>query len=333
LTISKIVFVGPLSGNITGQRIAFEILKEFKSDFYDILNWTDLIRLWLFSYKFSGIYITGSRSGLGFFRDLFFLFPFLIASKKIYIHIHGDDIDNLLRSRWRILKFISHFVYRRSVFISCNPTHINQFPKLGSFEIVENFTRFDVYHNINRKGNIRRFIYLSTVSREKGIFDWIDIIKGLGVEYKYDIIGDFDLSSLDLVLFRDLLNDLENNNFDIVVHGRVEGDSLIDLLRSSTDLIYVSKHPTENMPLVLLEAASQGLALHVTMHRNLHRRFGLKTNPINFNFNISEIAQLILTDGRQNIHYNSKLIEENYSKKKYLKSIAAIISKTYQIKL
>ncbi|MCL9980370.1 MAG: glycosyltransferase [Bacteroidia bacterium] len=320
----QFAFVGPLSGQVTGQRIAFEALLSLNGCFFDILDNLNILKILFRVNRFSGIYITGSRSYLGFLRDSLFLFPFIVFNKKIIIHIHGDDLDYLLFSKLMVFSRISRFVYKRSLIISCNPDQFKRYSKDFKLHLIENFSRFEIQKVRNSKS--KRFIYLSTISLEKGIFDWLEIIEEIGPNYEFDIIGDFDLNKLDYAKFNHYINRLLALNYRVNLHGRMLGEELSEFLNIATDLIFISKHPTENMPLVLLEAAAKGLKLHVTVHRNLNLRFGLKTNAVDLSFSAKKLAYNILNSSDIFLEYNQHIVETYYSKSVYIEKLKSVVN-------
>jgi glycosyltransferase involved in cell wall biosynthesis len=319
------VFVGPLTRKITGQRIAFGHLQKLNGDFYDIFQILNALKILFLFNRYKGIYITGSRSYIGFLRDLFFLAPFLILKRKIIIHIHGDDIDNLLNSNILFFRFVSNIVYKRSKLISCNPIQFDHLRDNFDVELVNNFARFDVCDK--PKMDKRGFLYLSTVSIEKGIFDWLKFVQLIGRDFNFDIVGNLDLSLDDSTYFFHTIQFLKDSGYKIEFHGPLFEEELSVVMDLNTDIIYLSKHPTENMPLVLLEAASKGMNLHVTTFRGLNLRFGLKTNPIDISVPFEILVKKILnyTSSKYDIEYNRKLILANYTELKYLESVKRII--------
>ncbi len=317
----KIAFIGPMSRKLNGQRIAFEALKVLKGDFFDIYNLRGLFWLHFNVFKYDAVYITGSRSVLGFLRDLLFLFPFLLFNKKIIIHIHGDDLDRL--SERVFIKSIFERVYNNSIVITCNSTQFLKYSKYFDFRFVDNFSRFIMDYNPVREK--RRFLYISTVSVDKGIFVWLDIIEKLGNRYEYSVAGEIDLNKPQEELFFQRIESLQMKSFQIEYLGALNSEKLYNLMLKSTDLIYVSQHPTENMPLVLLEAASMKLDLHVTSFRELNNRFGLKTNSIDINDIDDKMINRIMSCSSCDKDFNFDRVLKNNSLKSFVENVNVIL--------
>lgn len=296
------ILIGPLSGKVTGQMIAFKDLRISKSLKLDIKSPFAIIHNLFICIRAENVYITGSRTLIGFIRDTLFILPYLVLKKPVYIHIHGDDIDVVLNSK---IKFLVKYIYRYSNLIVANTAQLSLLKDDFKVEYVPNYSRFSMLKSDLSLPLKRRYGYVSSVSREKGIFDWLKIVSSLNCESEFLIAGPMRLNRKDEIHFYQQIKRIEKQGKKITWVGTLDANKMRKLYSELTDLIYVSKHPTENMPLVLLEAASMCVMLHVTTHRNLHKRFGLKTNAI--------ILNQFSYDSSNVCNYVPKLILSNYS--------------------
>jgi glycosyltransferase involved in cell wall biosynthesis len=326
---SSTLFIGPLSGNYTGQRVSFE---EVSNGNYriDLLSKVNIIRIFYIFSAFEQVYYTGSRSQLGFVRDLLFIWGFLVTKRRVINHIHGDDFEKLILNGGVISRIALSLCKRIEVIVAS----ADQARRLKSFfrevYVVNNFSRFrSVELRVSKEGN-RMFLFISTISKEKGIFDWLEISYNLfkiNSAYHFYIIGENVLKSEDLRLFFLKINNFVNEGMMILVVGKLNFEELRHYLNLGTDLIFTSKHPTENRPLVLLEAASMGLAIHCTAHRDLDKIYGLKLNSFHIDNNYFEIAYSIKSYlySSQDIEFNRNLIRKNFSIEAHRVNVSEIL--------
>ncbi|EHN4684308.1 hypothetical protein KI817_005018, partial [Escherichia coli] len=103
-------FIGPSTGKVTGQSIAFNIIYDNYSGKKYLINYPDpdegflslfkgyiqsffvfiFINL-LFFFKKKTVYITSSRTLIGFFRDAIYIIVGKLFFAKVVNHLHGAD--------------------------------------------------------------------------------------------------------------------------------------------------------------------------------------------------------------------------------------------------
>lgn len=311
-----------MSGKVSGQLVTFVDLKIDRGIKLDIRSPLAVIKNLLIFYFVKNVYITGSRSFLGFFRDILFLLPYLIFRKVIYIHIHGDDLKNILDSK---ISFVVNFVYKRATIIVANQEQVKYLQDSFMVKYVPNYSRFNMDKCDWEKPNKRIYAYVSSISIEKGIFDWFEIVKAINWSSEFIIAGPLMMSGNDIIEFQNQISLIRAQGKNITWKGELDANNLEEVYRTITDLIYVSKHPTENMPLVLLEAAAMGVMLHVTSHRHLNERFGLLTNSINTKMILSNVS-LIKNYKQSYVIDNMIHVNRNYSFSIYNRKINKIIN-------
>jgi len=123
------------------------------------------------------VYLPLTQSKLGIIRDLLLLLPFL--NKKKYFHIHGFTI----LKTWHqsiIFRLVLKILTRKSELIVLCDEHLRQMKKITKMplHILPNCLN----NQESRKGKLKlaskvRILYLSNVSKNKGIFELIDILE------------------------------------------------------------------------------------------------------------------------------------------------------------
>jgi glycosyltransferase involved in cell wall biosynthesis len=330
LKTNKTLFIGPLSGNYTGQRISFDVVS--RGNFrIDLIKKINILKVTFIFFIFNQVYYTGSRSQLGFIRDLLFIYPFLLTKRRVVNHIHGDDFEKLIFNR-AIVSNIALSVCKQMDAIVASS---DQAKRLKSYfrevHVVNNFSRFQPEKSCLSYDN-RVFLYISTISVDKGIFDWLEISYNLfkfNSKYNFYIIGENILESEDLEMFNERIKCFTEKGMKIYLVGKLDFAMLRHHLSIGTDLIFTSKHLTENRPLVLLEAASMGLTIHCTKHRDLDKIYGLQLNSFKADDNYCDIAYSInnYVQSLNEIEFNKNLIIESYSKQAHRNSVREILFK------
>jgi glycosyltransferase involved in cell wall biosynthesis len=328
LQTNRTLFIGPLSGNHTGQRISFEEVSSgnFRIDLIKKIN---ILKIPFLFFTFNQVYYTGSRSRLGFLRDLLFIYPFLLTKKRVVNHIHGDDFDRLISRHSIFTKLVLAVCMRIDAIVASTDQANRLKPFFRDVFIVNNFSRFHIEKRSLSKAN-RSFLYISTISIEKGIFDWLGIAYNLfkfNSEYEFFIIGDNTLELEDLRMYNEAVNGYKKLGMKLDILGKLDFQSLKECLSYCTDLIFTSKHLTENRPLVLLEAASMGVIIHCTSHRQLDKIFGLRLNSFFVDNNYQDVAFSIdnYLQSNDDIEYNKLLIRELFSKQSHKSNIQKIL--------
>ena len=130
------IFIGPYTGKVTGQNLmfilateAFEnklIIDTAKLNFIDSLK--NLFIIIKNVKKINVVYITVSRTRIGFLRDFFYCFIFLFFGTPTIAHLHGSDLNELYQKENQIIKFLMQYYYSSfSCFIGGIPEMINEF--------------------------------------------------------------------------------------------------------------------------------------------------------------------------------------------------------------
>jgi glycosyltransferase involved in cell wall biosynthesis len=157
----------------------------------------------------------------------------------------------------RFFNFFSKFLFFKFDFIVCQSEEMRQsFAKLYSISL----GKLIVIHNpVNQScilkdhrsiSGLKRLVVVSRLSREKGLFRLLDVIKSLPQNYVLTIIGDGPL--MNVLKAQVSTNDLESRVF---FTGNIKN---VALKISQHDLLVLSSF-TEGFPNVVLESLSVGV--------------------------------------------------------------------------
>ena len=291
----KILLIGPLPPPITGQSIAFSYLEnlEYKNIKFIIYN-TNKYKLNLFNYldsivilpiiilfeKFQKIYFIGSRSNLGFLRQLPFLT--ITINKKINIinHLHGADFKSFYNNSG-ILKGLIFWVYSKIdtsiLLLEEMEDQFIDFPNMN-LKIIPNAMGKD-FENLKIKKPVKnRILYLSNILASKGILEFMNAVAKIlsdNKEVEVNIAGGFlkdHIMSKNEIKKRFFLiyNSLKlKYNHRVSYLGVVSGKKKVDVLKSSSIFVLPSYYPTEAFPISIIEAMAASNAIVTTNHNYL----------------------------------------------------------------
>lgn len=351
------ILVGPLPSPVTGQSIAFKALvdnykynkKVFdyncnKEHFFYFLIKNLSVVLSFFVYcllnkkNISSVYITTSRSNVGFFRDFALISTAALFSLTIINHLHGADFKRF-RAKNNILKVLIDFIYIR---ISASIVLCDSMKE--QYDCYENMKLVTIpnFHDLTDKSTIVhkstnhfKVLYLSNVMYSKGIFHLIDSVKALvdnGFNIQLDIAG---AVMADLYMAKDeseklLLEKIKNCNY-IKFHGAVYGPKKTYLLENASVFCLPSFYPTEAQPISIIEAMATGCFIITTDHNYLPDLVSQKEGLV-----IKKDNQEAISDALKFTYENPAVLkgiskhnvehaEKNYSLSTYIHSITEVI--------
>ena len=291
----KILLIGPLPPPITGQSIAFSYLKNLDdNDIKFIIYNTNKFKLNLLNYidsivflpvnilfnRFQKIYFIGSRSKLGFLRQLPFLTISTYKKIKIINHLHGADFKSFYNNSG-ILKGLIFWIYNKIdtsiLLLKEMEDQFIDFPKMN-IKIIPNAMGRD-FENLKIKNPIKnRILYLSNILASKGILEFMDAVDKIlsdNKEVEVNIAGDFlkdHIMSKNEIKKRFYLiyNSLKLKYRDRVSYlGVVSGKKKINILEKSSIFVLPSYYPTEAFPISIIEAMATSNAIVTTNHNYL----------------------------------------------------------------
>ncbi|MEX9841461.1 glycosyltransferase family 4 protein [Providencia rettgeri] len=284
------IFIGPTEKPITGQSKSFHLtynLYDKKKSIYcyppkseslfllkNIIFYLSYILTLPLHKGEKIVYLTSSRSLMGFFRDALVILYAKIFSFKIINHLHGADFLSFRENSK--LKFLIDYVYKKiNKSIVLFPKMREQYAMYPAMEVfaINNATDFQPLPRIvstSRKG--LTVGYLSNIMYSKGIFDLINAVNQLvdkGYNIKLiiagEILGD---SYLNLESTKNSFLEKIKKPF-IKYHGSIDGKQK-QLFLQETDLFCLPTfYPTEAQPISIIEAMLAGCTILTTKHNYL----------------------------------------------------------------
>lgn len=292
----KTLLIGSLPPPITGQSISFSYLTSLTNQgrfriyntnktvfkFFNYLDSLLFLPIYLLFSQFDSIYFLGSRSKLGFLRQLPLLTIAALKRIKLINHLHGADFKAFYENAG-FLKNIIRVVYKKVdtsiVLIEEMKDQFKAFPKM-KLEVVPNAVSKELENLDIAFPKEKRILFLSNIMASKGIIEFLTASKQLLEDdnvIRIDIAGDFisdnylpknQIKKKFLDLFEVLKNDFPERIF---YHGPVSGIKKLDLLRFSSIFILPTYYPTEAYPISILEAMATGNAIITTKHNYLEK--------------------------------------------------------------
>ena len=199
----------------------------------------------------------------GFFSEVYYVRVAKLFNINIFKYIHGWDVNSewmlrhkkgrfLLENSNKIIVLSSLFKEKlenngyadKSIYVTC--TKVDDKLVAG----------FDIN---TRKGEIKKFLYLSRIEKGKGLEMSLDIFKLINREYPdttYTIAGDGNHMEYIKCYIK------ENNINNVELVGKVSGKDVANLFSRSDFFFLLSE--SEGMPAALLEALAFGLPVATT---------------------------------------------------------------------
>ncbi|KKD61340.1 hypothetical protein RN22_06370 [Grimontia sp. AD028] len=322
---NKIIFIGPGKGTVTGQNqvlkgcvaaITESELISSGAEGEHLVSKVLLLIMAIIKYSTKSVYqknstlISASRSTAGFLKDAPFLLISLCFSTKTVIHAHGNDFENIFSSNVWVVKTLSRILYRKADLILIPNSYMSsQFLEIGidgrKVKVLNNYHEYTA--DINDFCAGKRMLFLSNLTKDKGLFEAIEIFENVlktHPDSTLDIAGASLLSEMQHNEFQKILS--RNNR--IYFHGPVYRKEKEQLLRECDILLFPSKYKTEASPLVLLEAMAHGLAVVLYKHNNIHEVLPINDYVVN-GYNTSSMSDkvhLLLNDFSAQRNYKFK---------------------------
>lgn len=201
-TAPSVLFLGPVSGQVTGQQQAFKTLVESTTlsaqvvDFgFEGLSAADKLRSTLgavfeaiavlFRSHPDAVYIATSRTLAGSAKDLIVLSVCRLLRIPVVNHLHGDDFDTFRDSLSRPFRLLLDAAYRAVatsiVLAGRMGRHYLPYASFMTTEVVENScglrtNEIQALERPDRQGPLR-VLFLSSLTRDKGVLDLIEAFR------------------------------------------------------------------------------------------------------------------------------------------------------------
>lgn len=282
-----IYFVGPKLFGITGQSISFDktcSLKKrldrvfcisshgdskFRSILRFVIQYTRFVSLSIIE-RPGVIYITTSRSKLGFLRDMAVIISGrCIFGAKIVNHLHGSDFKDFRGGCSKSMMALVDFVYSKVEFsILLHKSMADQYDMYRGMEtfFVPNFVAREF--SIDKKKrtpppDIIRILFFSNIIKEKGILDLVEAVDEMvasGDKVVLTIAGSEGRISL-----KNMLQERFGVNYRLGSHvsflGGVYGADRLSLYADADIFVLPSYFKSEAFPISVIEAMFCGCSV------------------------------------------------------------------------
>jgi len=222
------------------------------------------------TYKPDLVYFTLVPTGLGFYRDAFYVFLLKLLNQKIVFHLHGKGIKEKTKSS--ILKRLYTWVFKNTYVICLSQNLTTDIDSIYSSKpfIVANGIQVQPHfdrdlHRVN--GFVPQILYLSNYIRAKGILILIDalgILKKRGYTFNANFVGapyDLTVESLKVIIKQ------QDLTASAKIIGPLHGDDKIAEFQKAD--IFVFPTYNEAFGLVNLEAMQYSLPVVSTFEGSI----------------------------------------------------------------
>lgn len=217
-------------------------------------------------------YLSLSQSGIGFVRDSLFMIPAFLAGCAVVVHLHGANFDQMYLHggrtfRWYvdlILKRVTKFVVLGEMLKRI----FSPWAKAEAIAVVPNGVPESPICSRNREGSAKssgfRVVFLSTLSRPKGLFLLLDVIPIVAREFpdvEFHIAGPWYGMGTEGQAREQLVATQQTAR--VTFHGPLIGADKMQFLRTG-DVFVFPGIQQEGQPLTVLEAMCAGLPVIAT---------------------------------------------------------------------
>ena len=207
-------------------------------------------------------YLPLCQSRIGFVRDSFFMIPAFLAGSAVVAHLHGANFDHVYMHGGRIFKWYVDFILKRvTKFVVLGEMLILIFKPWANPEaiaVVPNGVPESPPNDRSREGSDTssrcRVVFLSTLSRQKGLFVLLDAIPLIAREYpdvEFHIAGPWCGRGTEEEAREQLVATQQSAR--VTFHGPLIGEDKMKFLRSG-DVFVFPGIQQEGQPLTVLEA-------------------------------------------------------------------------------
>ena len=234
------------------------------------------------------VYITVSRSRVGFIRDMLMIWIAWLCRCRVVVHVKGGDYDVFYRTQPRCWRFLIRHTLRRTqciIVLSERLRDMFAFESAlrGRIAVVQNGLPFAL--NVPPRGRhlsqIRpvRLLFLSNLIQSKGYGDVLEAMailqKTMGTPSEAVFAGHFLSSADDPVPISSEQAEarfheyIAANGIKDVVHyvGPVVGEAKRGLLETSDFFLLPTRYFTEGQPVSIIEAMAHGCIVISTDYR------------------------------------------------------------------
>jgi len=217
------------------------------------------------------VYIPISQATLPFLRDCLFLIPARLLRKRVVVHLHGSYFREFYRSTSGLMRWVIRYALERTRrVIVLGKTLADLFKGIVPRDRlrvipngIEDYLKYCEYKGL--KGNSYKILYLSTLSREKGVLDVLQAIPLVIAKVqnvKFIFVGEW-FRDKDREEAMTLIKKLSIDPY-VEFKGPIGPPHKYSFFQEADIFILPSYYDYEGQPLVILEAMCAGLPIITT---------------------------------------------------------------------
>ena len=343
LSKKKTIYIGPELHYITGQSKSFSYLIQNNSNENDFfLNYTversflkNLSFVFLFFSKLNkikpdSVYLTISRSLLGFIRDSIIIHLSFIFNCKIIVHLHGSDLNQFIEKSNSILRKFILFTYSKiDHYIILSESMKDQLKYFSepNFSSVVNAVDNDLYKVQSLPCNkVFTFTYMSNLIPEKGLEVFLVFFgKKYGNNDNYNLLicgkNGYNKKLDDLVSYY-------TNKFNNIFYlGVVSGTRKTLVMSVTSCVVLLSRYRSEAQPICILEGYVIGVPVLAYSYKYINDLVNINNGYICDYLTENELNKAVLhIESNYNVisDYN-KSISDGFTVENFILNIKNII--------
>lgn len=280
-----LLLVGQLPEPITGESISNELVISNLSSDFNVLNvntciiesvnevggfsfkksikaWVIIAKALFCIFKTDFLYCTPGQTFFGLLRFSPIVLIALLLRKKIFLHWHGYGVYEIFKQ----YKFFTMIYFNKNVnnvlltkdlkskIESLNINTINT-------TVIRNFCDDLVYVNKENPEKLN-ILYLGGLMEEKGIEQFIYVANKASNFANFHVCGSGNSTIIEKLT-------LSQNEGHLTYHGVVSGEDKTNIWANTQIFVLQTYHPTEGVPLTILEAMANQCAVLTTNHNGI----------------------------------------------------------------
>lgn len=212
--------------------------------------------------KFDLCHMSIAASGPGFYKDLVLVSMLKKKEVKIIYHFHNKGVKAASKNDMNRRAYSYAFKGTQSILLSSY-----LYPDISDYVDKKDVyycpygTPLTIENPVSKRNNntVCKFLYLSNMMRQKGVFvllDALKVLKDKQPEFECHFIGGWaDITEEE---FKEKINSLGLNK-QVIVHGPKYGDEKFPFMEETNVFVFPTFYHYECLPFVLLESMEFGL--------------------------------------------------------------------------
>jgi glycosyltransferase involved in cell wall biosynthesis len=183
-----------------------------------------------------------------------------ILKKKLIIRKFGGTFDKNFKQKNFVIKWIvKNTIFKADLWLFETKNLIKYFKdKIKNVEWYPNSRKLQKKNYINKRKKAQKFVFISQVKKEKGVYKIFEASKNLPSDIDIDLYGPLEHN-----ISEKEINDLENK-YNANYKGVLEPKNVMEKLKCYDVLLLPTFHEGEGYPGIILEAYSCGIPVITT---------------------------------------------------------------------